>query len=160
MSILRSPYARPDHVDRYDEGGCRSRASSPSSPARTSKTSALPCAWQAGGVENFVNTPRVLEIDRVTFTGAGVAAVVAESKYAAEDALGLIEVEYESLDVVVDVEEAAAEGAPPTTRERASNIVMDWSVGDAEGRTRRWQRPTSSSSSSSASAPDPEPDGG
>ena len=32
---------------------------------------ALPCAWQAGGVENLVNTPRVLEIDRVTFTGAG-----------------------------------------------------------------------------------------
>ena len=51
---------------------------------------ALPCAWQAGGVENLVNTPRVLQIDRVTFTGAGVAAVVAESKYAAEDALGLI----------------------------------------------------------------------
>ena len=40
---------------------------------------ALPCAWQAGGVENFVNTPRVLEIDRVTFTGAGVAVVVAET---------------------------------------------------------------------------------
>ena len=44
---------------------------------------ALPCAWQAGGVDNFVNTPRVLEVDRVTFTGAGVAVVVAESRYAA-----------------------------------------------------------------------------
>src|SRR6266545_5648193 len=34
----------------------------------------LPCAWQAGGAENFVDTPRALEIDKVTFTGAGVAA--------------------------------------------------------------------------------------
>jgi aerobic carbon-monoxide dehydrogenase large subunit len=32
----------------------------------------LPCAWQASGTENFVATPRALEIDRVTFTGAGV----------------------------------------------------------------------------------------
>src|SRR3990172_4896814 len=42
---------------------------------------ALPCAWQAGGVKNNANTPRVLEIDRVTFKGAGVAVVVAEDRY-------------------------------------------------------------------------------
>ena len=65
---------------------------------------ALPCAWQAGGVENFVNTPRALEIDRVMHTGAGVAVVVATDRYAAEDALGLIEVDWEPLDVVVDAE--------------------------------------------------------
>src|SRR5262245_18723912 len=53
----------------------------------------LPCAWQAGGVKNNVNTPRVLEIDRVTFTGAGIAVVVAEDRYTAEDALELIHVE-------------------------------------------------------------------
>jgi carbon-monoxide dehydrogenase large subunit len=92
---------------------------------------ALPCAWQAGGVENFVNTPRVLEIDRVTFTGAAVAVVVAETKYAAEDALGLIEVDYEPLDVVVDVEAAVAEGAPQIHENAPGNIVMDWSIGDA-----------------------------
>jgi carbon-monoxide dehydrogenase large subunit len=93
---------------------------------------ALPCAWQAGGVENFVNTPRALEIDRVTFTGAGVAAVVAESRYQAEDALGLIEVDYEPLDVVVDVEHAAAEGAPQLHENAPGNVAMDWSVGDAD----------------------------
>ncbi len=122
---------------------------------------ALPCAWQAGGVENFVNTPRVLEIDRVTFTGAGVAAVVAETKYAAEDALGLIEVDYEPLDVVVDVEEAAAEGAPQLHENAPGNIVMDWSVrrrgrdrqGAGRGRRRR-------QGAARQPAPDPEPDGG
>ena len=54
-------------------------------------------------------------------------------KYAAEDALGLIDVDYEPLDVVVDVEEAAAEGAPQLHENAPGNIVMDWSVGDAEG---------------------------
>src|SRR3954447_7721125 len=92
----------------------------------------LPCAWQAAGTENFVVTPRALEIDRVTFTGAGVAAVVAESKQAAEDALELIDVEWEQLPAVVDVEAAIADGAPQIHENAASNIVMDWTCGDAE----------------------------
>ena len=74
----------------------------------------------------------MLEIDRVTFTGAGVAAVVAESKYAAEDALGLIE-SNTSLDVVVDVEEAAAEGAPNCTRTRPA--TSSWTGPSATRRT-------------------------
>jgi aerobic carbon-monoxide dehydrogenase large subunit len=97
---------------------------------------ALPCAWQAGGVENLVNTPKALEIDRVTFTGAGVAAVVAETRYAAEDALELIDVGWEPLDVVVDVEQAAAEGATQLHENAPGNIVMDWSTGDAEATDR------------------------
>jgi carbon-monoxide dehydrogenase large subunit len=92
----------------------------------------LPCAWQAGGVDNFVNTPRALEIDRVTFTGAGVAAVVAETAAQAEDAMGLIQVDWEPLDVVVDAEEAAGEGAPQLHENAASNIAMDWTCGNLE----------------------------
>src|SRR5688572_11976629 len=33
----------------------------------------LPCAWQAGGVENHVNTPRVLAIDEVHHVGDPIA---------------------------------------------------------------------------------------
>ena len=78
---------------------------------------ALPCAWQAGGVDNNANTPRVLEIDRVTFTGAGVAVVVAEDRYTAQDALAAIEVEYEPLPVVVNAEEATTRGSTTIARE-------------------------------------------
>jgi carbon-monoxide dehydrogenase large subunit len=92
----------------------------------------LPCAWQAGGVDNFVATPRALEIDRVTFTGAGVAAVVAETRAAAEDALKLIEVDWEPLEVVVDPERATEEGAPQLHEAAERNIVMDWHCGDAD----------------------------
>ncbi len=93
---------------------------------------ALPCAWQAGGVKNNANTPRVLEIDRVTFTGAGVAVVVAEDRYTAEDALALIDVDYEPLPVVVDAEKATQPGAPQIHENAPNNIVMDWSCGDKD----------------------------
>jgi carbon-monoxide dehydrogenase large subunit len=92
----------------------------------------LPCAWQAGGVKNNVNTPRALEIDRVTFTGAGVAVVVAEDRYTAEDALALIDVEYEVLPAVVDAEAAARPGAPQLHENAPNNICMDWSCGNQE----------------------------
>src|SRR5438477_12144195 len=86
----------------------------------------LPCAWQASGAENFVATPRALEIDRVTFTGAGVAAVVAETREAGEDALELIDVDWEPLDAVTDAERAVEDGAPQIHEVAANNVVMDW----------------------------------
>ena len=96
---------------------------------------ALPCAWQAdaGRIKNNVNTPRVLEIDRVTHTGMGVAVVVAEDRYTAEDALNLIEVDYEPLPAVVDAEKTTFPGAPQLHENAPNNICMDWSCGDADG---------------------------
>ena len=47
----------------------------------------LPCAWQAGGVQNNVNTPRVLAIGEVHQVGDPIAVVVAEDAEAACDAL-------------------------------------------------------------------------
>lgn len=96
---------------------------------------ALPCAWQAeaGRIQNNVNTPRVLEIDRVTHTGAGIAVVIADDRYTAEDALGLIEVDYEPLPVVVDAEKATQPGAPQIHENAPNNICFDWKIGDKDG---------------------------
>jgi carbon-monoxide dehydrogenase large subunit len=91
---------------------------------------ALPCAWQAGGVKNNVNTPRVLEIDKVTFTGASIAVVVAENRYIAEDALHLIDVDYQVLPVVVDAVTATQPGAPQIHDNAPNNIVMEWECGN------------------------------
>lgn len=96
---------------------------------------ALPCAWQAdaGRITNNVNMPRALELDRVTFTGAGIAVVVAESRYQAEDALHLIEVDYEPLPAVVDAKKATAVGAPQIHENAPNNVVFDWQCGDKDG---------------------------
>jgi 2-furoyl-CoA dehydrogenase large subunit len=51
-------------------------------------------------------------VDKVRFVGEPVAVVVADDRYLAEDALDLIEVNYEPLPAVVDIEEAIKPGAP------------------------------------------------
>ena len=53
------------------------------------------------------------------------AGVVARDRYAAEDALERIEVEYRELDPVVDPVAAAAPGAPLLHRDVGSNVVSD-----------------------------------
>jgi aerobic carbon-monoxide dehydrogenase large subunit len=133
VAILRSPYA---HARIKGIDTAKASAAPGVIAVYTGKDfehlPPLPCAWQAAGVENHVVTPRALELDHVAFTGAGVAAVVAETKIAAEDALALVEVDWEPLEVVVDVEEAVKEGAPQLHEVAERNIVMDWHVGDAE----------------------------
>ena len=52
----------------------------------------------------------VLATDKVRFQGQEVAFVIAEDRYAARDALELIEVDYEPLDPVVDARRALDEG--------------------------------------------------
>ena len=93
----------------------------------------MPCAWQAGGVDNNANTPRVLEIDKVTFTGQGVAVVVAEDRNIAEDASSKIVVDYEELPTVVSAEEAIKPGAPQLHENAPNNICMKWECGNQEG---------------------------
>lgn len=95
----------------------------------------MPCAWQAitAKADNKVNTPRVLEIDHVTFTGAGVAVVVAQDRATAVDAMSLIEVDYEPLPVVVDAEKATQAGAPQIHDNAPNNLCLDWECGDEAG---------------------------
>ena len=59
------------------------------------------------GLEHYLQTP--LSADTVRHTGEAVAVVVAESRYAAEDALDLIEVDYEPLPAVTGVAEALSD---------------------------------------------------
>ena len=53
-----------------------------------------------------------LAVDKVRFVGDDVAAVAADDELTAEEALGLIRVEYEELPAVLDPEEAMKPGAP------------------------------------------------
>ncbi len=100
----------------------------------------MPCGWQLPG---SVVPPRyALAIDRVRYVGEPVAAVVADSRYRARDALDLIEVEYEPLPAVVDQEAALRSGAPRIHDEAPDNISFrrvvsggDWeqAVREADG---------------------------
>ena len=67
--------------------------------------------------EGAMSNPRFLSnntlaIDKVLYKGHAVAAVAASSPHVAEEALSLIEVDYEVLPPVLDVRDAMKEGAP------------------------------------------------
>ena len=66
-----------------------------------------------------------IALDKVRYVGEPVAVVVAENRYLAEDALDLIEVEYETLDAIVDVEGAMQKQAPVLHEAVGSNVVSD-----------------------------------
>ena len=101
-AVLRSPYAHAKIVS-----------------IDTSKAKELPgvilvmtgaeAAEQTGPLPCFANPPvpqYCIATDRVRHVGEAVAAVVAEDRYIAEDALDLIEVEYDPLPAVVNPEDA------------------------------------------------------
>ena len=64
-----------------------------------------------------------LATDRVRFVGEPVAVVVAETRAQAVDAVELVDVDYDPLPAVVDMEEALAPGAPLQFEEVAGNVV-------------------------------------
>ncbi len=76
----------------------------------------------------------VLATNKVRFQGQEVAFVVADDRYAARDALELIDVEYEPLPVVMDARHALDDDAPLIRDDldgQASNHIFDWETGDA-----------------------------
>jgi aerobic carbon-monoxide dehydrogenase large subunit len=136
MAILRSPYAHA-RILSVDTAAAKAMpgvltvltgADIPYNP--------LPMAWPAGGsagIQNNVNTPRILATDDVKWTGEGIAAVVAETAEQAVDALDAIQVDYEPLPTVVDAEKATQPGAPQLHENAPNNIVFEWTVGDRDG---------------------------
>jgi carbon-monoxide dehydrogenase large subunit len=86
------------------------------------------------------STPQYpLARDRVRYVGEPVAMVVAESRYAAEDALERIEVDYDPLQAVVDVEGGLRGDAPRIHEGWPDNVAVSFTaeIGDVEAAFRR-----------------------
>jgi CO/xanthine dehydrogenase Mo-binding subunit len=76
----------------------------------------------------------IIAIDRVIFAGQPVAAVAALDRVTAEDAVSRIQVEYEELPAVIDIDEAIADGAPLVHPFAENNICFQTELvkGDVE----------------------------
>lgn len=83
-----------------------------------------------------------LPIDKVRFHGDPVACVIASNRYFAEDAAERVEVEYEPLAAVADLEQALAAGAPLVDDSLPSNLVshQSFAAGDLAVRKREAHR--------------------
>jgi aerobic carbon-monoxide dehydrogenase large subunit len=65
-----------------------------------------------------------LAVDRVRFHGEPVVAVVATDKYTAEDAVELVQVEYEDLPPITDPEKALAADSPLVHPDIGTNVMF------------------------------------
>ncbi len=90
----------------------------------------MPCGWVVPGC--IVPDRWPIEVDKVRHVGDAVAVIAAETPYIAEDALDLIQVDYEPLDAVVDARRATEAGAPLLHDNVPNNISYTWSLGDKE----------------------------
>jgi carbon-monoxide dehydrogenase large subunit len=80
----------------------------------------IPCAWPV--TPDMVNPGHPsIAVDEVNHVGEAVAIVVARSKTAAQDAVELVDIDYDVLPPVLDMEEAIAEGAGLTHDHLESN---------------------------------------
>jgi aerobic carbon-monoxide dehydrogenase large subunit len=69
-----------------------------------------------------------LATDKARFVGEPLAVVVANDRYIAEDAIELIDVDYDRLPAVVDSDAALAQGAPLLYEEWGDNVMLTFRV--------------------------------
>ncbi len=89
----------------------------------------LPCAWPVTPDIVIPDHPP-MAVDTVRYGGEIVACVVARDRYAAADALELIDVTYEPLEPVLDMEAALAPGSPQV--HEAGNKSYTWTFGNGD----------------------------
>jgi CO/xanthine dehydrogenase Mo-binding subunit len=127
-AFLRSPYAHA-RILRVDAGRARTR------PGVVAVYTALDLGdyWKPGPllvspppIERLVFHERTqvpLARDKIRHAGEAIAVVIAESRYLAEDALADIDVDYEPLPAVVDLEQALAPDAVRVHDDLDSNLA-------------------------------------
>ena len=85
----------------------------------------LPCAWPITPDMKSPQRP-LLANTTVHFAGEGVAVVLARTPAQARDAADLVEVDYEPLEPVLDMEAALAEGATLVHPDLGTNASATW----------------------------------
>jgi len=131
LAIKRSPYAHAKIKSiKTDKAKKLSGVIGVFTGEDTSDVGMLPCGWNVPDIK--VPPNRVLQTDKVRHVGDRVAMVVAENPYIAQDALDLIEVDYEPLPAVVDAKKAAEAGAPQLHDSLPNNTSYVWALGNKE----------------------------
>ena len=74
----------------------------------------------------------VLPADRARYVGQPLAAVVAETRYAAQDGVDALDVTYDPLPVVADVAHATAPDAPKLYDDWPDNVVVSREIGSGD----------------------------
>ena len=119
--ILRSPHAHAK-VNSIDVAAARKATSVVSVLTAVdlkNRIGSIPCV----AIADHKPFHPVLATDKVRFVGEPVAVVIATDPYRGQDALDLVEVDYDPLEAVIDPEKALEPGAPLIHEEFGSNLV-------------------------------------
>ena len=131
VSFLRSPHAHA-RITSVDVSAARSAPgvfAAYSGADFAAEQGSLPCAWPVTPDIVIPEHPP-MAVDTVRYGGEIVACVVARDRYAAADALELIDVDYEPLAPVLDMEAALADGA--VQLHAAGNKSFTWPFGNGD----------------------------
>ncbi|MBW8486980.1 xanthine dehydrogenase family protein molybdopterin-binding subunit [Actinomadura parmotrematis] len=126
-AFLRSPYAHA-RITGVDAEAARRRPNVVAvltGADLAGEQGALPCAWTVTeDMRNPAHPP--MAVEEVRYAGEPVACVVARDRYAAYDALEDIDVDYEPLPAVVDMERAVQDGAALVHADLGTNESYRW----------------------------------
>src|SRR6516165_4152179 len=129
MAFVRSPFAHAK-ITGVDVSGARGMpgvVAAFSGADFAAEQGSLPCAWPV--TEDIVIPPHPpMAVDTVRYAGEIIGAVVARDRYAAADAVALVDVSYEELPVVLDMEAALQPGSPKV--HEAGNKSYTWPSAD------------------------------
>ena len=137
LSMLRSPFARAK-VTKLDVSAALERpgvvAAFTGADLAEEWPGGVPCAAVVTEEQKTPFFPPIVT-DEVRHVGDVVAVVVAGDRYAAQDALEFIEVDYEPLPAIVNMEAAIEEGSPLVHEDLETNECFTFAAnaGDADG---------------------------
>jgi carbon-monoxide dehydrogenase large subunit len=127
VTFLRSPYAHA-RIARIDVSAAKDRPgviAAFTGQDLAGEQGSLPCAWPVTEDIIIPDHPP-LAVQEVRYSGEPVACVVARDRYAAADALEAIDVDYEPLDPVVDLETALRQSSPLVHEDKGTNQSYRW----------------------------------
>jgi carbon-monoxide dehydrogenase large subunit len=132
MALVRSPFAHAN-IKSIDTSAAQD---SPGVVAvftgeqLQEKLGSLICGWVVPDTKEVPHPP--LAFEKVRYTGDAVVAVIADSPTTAADGALLVEVDYEELDAVVDMEKAIQDGTVQIHDDAPNNIAFEWEVGGGD----------------------------
>lgn len=126
VAFLRSPYAHADIKSVDLSAAAESPGVIRVVEGREMAEHCTPWVGVLSHLAGLKSAPQyALAVDRVRWQGEPVAAVVARSRAEAEDAVALIEVEYEELEPVVDMETALDPETPVIHPDLGDNLAFE-----------------------------------
>ena len=136
LAVLRSPYAhaRIRSIDSRTSEEMPGVLCVLTGAEIAERTNPIPEAWDPAEVGAKSVRWYSLCPDRARFVGEAVAAVVAEDRFTAHEALASLVVDYEELPVIVDPEEAMKPEAPLIEPDWGENLIVtrDFQVGEPD----------------------------